>query len=132
MDYEIVLLLMFAASFRGVRRFHRRRRRAHHLPALLLSGLTPVEAVATSKLQGTFGVAAATAGFARAGHLDFRSLAPLIAAAAVGAALGALLVGTLDQQALASSMPFVLIAVAIYFAARAAPSPQSHLGAAPR
>jgi uncharacterized protein len=85
------------------------------LPALLLAGLTPVEAVATNKLQGTFGVAAATASFWRAGHLDFRSLVPLIAATAVGAALGAILVGTLDQKALAAAMPFALIAVAIYF-----------------
>ncbi len=124
MDYEIVLLLMLAAACAGFVDSIAGGGGLITLPALLLSGLTPVEAVATNKLQGTFGVAAATAGFARAGHIDFRSLAPLIAATAVGAALGALLVGTLDQQALAAAMPFALIAVAIYFAPRAAPAPR--------
>ncbi len=116
MDYEIVLLLMFAAACAGFVDSIAGGGGLITLPALLLSGLTPVEAVATNKLQGTFGVAAATAGFARAGHIEFKSLAPLVAATGAGAALGALLVGTLDQQALAAAMPFALIAVAIYFA----------------
>ena len=116
MDYEIVLLLMLAAACAGFVNSIAGGGGLITLPALLLSGLTPVEAVATNKLQGTFGVAAATAGFARAGHIDFKSLAPLVATTGVGAALGALLVGTLDQQALAAAMPFALIAVAIYFA----------------
>ncbi len=116
MDYEIVLLLMLAAACAGFVDSIAGGGGLITLPALLLSGMTPVEAVATNKLQGTFGVAAATAGFARAGHIDFKSLAPLVATTGVGAALGALLVGTLDQQALATAMPFALIAVAVYFA----------------
>jgi uncharacterized membrane protein YfcA len=115
-DYEIVLLLMLAAACAGFVDSIAGGGGLITLPALLLSGLTPVEAVATNKLQGTFGVAAATAGFARAGHIDFKSLAPLVATTGAGAALGALLVGRLDQQALAAAMPFALIAVAIYFA----------------
>src|SRR5262245_704983 len=77
-DYEIVLLLMLAATCAGFVDSVAGGGGLITLPALLLSGLTPVEAVATNKLQGTFGVASATASFWRAGHLDFRSLIPLI------------------------------------------------------
>ena len=36
------------------------------LPALLLAGASPIEALATNKLQGTFGAATATVAYARA------------------------------------------------------------------
>lgn len=44
------------------------------LPALLLAGVSPVEAVATNKLQSTFGSGMATWRFWRAGHVDFATL----------------------------------------------------------
>ena len=43
------------------------------LPALLLAGLDPVAALATNKLQGTFGTASATFAYWRKGHVDFKS-----------------------------------------------------------
>lgn len=86
------------------------------MPALLLAGLSPVEAVATNKLQGTFGVAAATHAFWRAGHLDFHALRYAIALTALGAAAGASSVQLLDQRWLTGAMPIVLLIVAAYFA----------------
>lgn len=46
------------------------------VPALLVAGLGPVEAIATNKLQGTFGTASATLAFARAPHRLGLRLAP--------------------------------------------------------
>ena len=40
------------------------------LPALLIAGLNPVAALATNKLQGTFGTASATAIFWRKGLIN--------------------------------------------------------------
>lgn len=93
------------------------------LPALLLSGVSPVEAVATNKLQGTFGVAASSFTFWRRGHVDAKLLRGAIAATAAGALAGAMAVQLLDQRWLAGTMPFLLIAAAIYFAVRPAPQP---------
>jgi uncharacterized membrane protein YfcA len=86
------------------------------LPALLIAGLPPAEALATNKLQGTFGVAAASVNFARAGLFDWRDLKLAVAATAVGAALGACLAGHIAPGVFKAIMPFALIAVALYFA----------------
>jgi hypothetical protein len=86
------------------------------LPALLMAGLPPAEAIATNKLQGTFGVAAASFAFWRAGHIDFAQLAPVVAAVAAGAALGSLAVQWLDPDWLRTAVPVILLVVATYFA----------------
>ena len=85
------------------------------LPALLLAGASPVEAVATNKLQGTFGVASASVSYWRAGLVNLRELATAVATTAAGAAAGALAVGSVDQKSLAAVMPLILFAVAAYF-----------------
>lgn len=85
------------------------------LPALLLAGLSPVEAVATNKLQGTFGVAAATLRYHRSGLLDGQALGSAVALTAMGAAAGALAVQAFDPRWLKAVMPILLIAVASYF-----------------
>ncbi len=82
----------------------------------MLAGLSPVEAIATNKLQGTAGVAAATVAFWKAGHLDTKALRRAIPAAAAGAAIGCLLVGALDATLLKRAIPAALIVIAIYFA----------------
>ena len=82
----------------------------------MLAGLSPVEAIATNKLQGTAGVAASTRAFGQAGHLDGKALRMAIPAAAAGAAIGCLAVGALDATLLKRAIPAALIVVAIYFA----------------
>jgi len=86
------------------------------LPALLVAGMPPVAAVATNKLQGTFGVAAASLAFWRAGHIDVARLRPAVLAVAVGAAAGSLGVQGLDAEYLQRVVPGVLLLVAAYFA----------------
>lgn len=86
------------------------------LPALLVAGLPPVAAVATNKLQGTFGVAAASFAFWRAGHIDVARLRPAVLAVAVGAGLGSLAVQGIDAGHLKRVVPAVLLLVAAYFA----------------
>jgi uncharacterized protein len=86
------------------------------VPALLLAGLPPAEAIATNKLQGTFGVASSSFAFWRAGHVDLRAMGPPIAAAAAGAVLGSALVAAIDPGWLKPVIPVVLIAIAVYFA----------------
>ena len=52
------------------------------VPALLLAGASPIEALATNKLQGSFGAGTAVLAYARAGHvkpLDQLGMAALAA-----------------------------------------------------
>lgn len=85
------------------------------VPALLAAGLSPAQTLATNKLQGSFGTFSASLKFVRAGHVDLRAAAPAIAATAVGAAIGALLVQSIDAGFLKTVLPFLLIGVAAYF-----------------
>lgn len=86
------------------------------VPALLLAGASPIEALATNKLQGTFGAATATATYARAGHVRLREQLGMAAISAVGGAAGALVAHLIPVGVLRVVMPVVLVAVALFFA----------------
>lgn len=88
------------------------------VPALLIGGLDPVSAVATNKLQGSLGTAMSTWRFARAGMIDFRSRSiwRMAAAAFLGAVAGAALAAIAPVEAMATALPFLLVATALYFA----------------
>ncbi|MCF6444734.1 TSUP family transporter [Nereida sp. MMG025] len=86
------------------------------LPTLLLVGASPIEALSTNKLQGTFGAATAAVSYARGGHVDLRSQW-LWAFIAFGAALaGALMATVLPVETFRVMLPIVLISVALFFA----------------
>lgn len=84
------------------------------LPMLLSVGLTPAQALATNKLQGSFGTFAATVNFVRKGHLKLRELWPIIGLTFVGSACGTLLVQRMDAGRLVDVIPFLLLAVGCY------------------
>ena len=86
------------------------------LPSLLLAGLDPVSALATNKLQGTFGTASATHTFWRKGLLHPLDHLPEILTVFAGSALGVLAVAYAPTQLLQAVMPVLLIIIALYFA----------------
>jgi len=85
------------------------------LPALLAAGVPPVMALGTNKLQSACGTAAATFNFARRGYIDMKEMAPPVAGALAGSAIGAALVQQLDPSFLSGLVPILLIAVSAYF-----------------
>ena len=85
------------------------------LPALLWVGLPPVEALATNKLQGSFGTASATLRFLRHGSLDLGALGPAALLTFAGSAAGGWVVSRVDPGALAHLLPALLVAFALYF-----------------
>jgi uncharacterized membrane protein YfcA len=87
------------------------------IPALLAAGLPPVSAIATNKLQSTFGTAGAVIAFARKGHIDFRRFAWPTLAALLGSAAGAFSLTLVDNSFLTALLPVLLIAMALYFLA---------------
>ncbi|HYD65147.1 TSUP family transporter [Azospirillum sp.] len=84
------------------------------VPALLWAGLTPAEALATNKLQSTFGSFSATLKFVRGGEVNPRAMGRMIACTFAGSALGAIVVQMLDPGFLRDVIPFLLIGIAIY------------------
>lgn len=84
------------------------------VPALLLAGVSPVQAIATNKLQGTFGVISSTSAFLRAGVIEKQLVLPLGLAALAGGIAGAVLATVLPVALLRLVIPFILIAIALY------------------
>jgi uncharacterized membrane protein YfcA len=86
------------------------------VPALLLAGLPPVEALGTNKLQGLFGSGSATHAYASKGHVDPRRQLPSALMAFAGGALGAVVATVVPADILSAALPIVLVAIALYFA----------------
>lgn len=85
------------------------------LPVLLAAGLPPANALATNKLQSSFGSFSATWYFARRGYIDFSTIKPAIVLTFIGSACGTLLVQQINSGALSRLLPFLLIGFALYF-----------------
>lgn len=85
------------------------------IPALMAAGVSPVSAIATNKLQGTFGTGSAFLAFARKGLIDFPRFRWPAIGALVGAGAGAYILQLIDSAFLAGFIPVLLIAMAIYF-----------------
>jgi uncharacterized protein len=97
------------------------------LPSLLLAGFDPVSALATNKLQGSFGTASATHTFWKKGLLKPSEHVAEIAMVFVGAVLGVAAVSYVPTDLLRQVMPVLLVLVAGYFAV----SPKLTLGKFP-
>jgi uncharacterized membrane protein YfcA len=85
------------------------------VPALLTVGLTPVQVLATNKLQGSFGSFSASLHFVRKGYVSLRAVWPAILCTFIGAATGSILVQWLDAKVLNGIIPVLLVAAALYF-----------------
>ena len=84
------------------------------LPALLFSGASPIQALATNKLQSVFGTAVATRNSARAGLVNWRDHKLAMVLVFIGATAGVLLVQSLDVAVLSLTIPLLLVSVAVY------------------
>lgn len=88
------------------------------LPVLMLSGVPPVQALATNKIQGMFGAGTAAFSYARSGHVDLKAQAPAALLAAAASFGGALLVTVLPTEWIRLILPVLLIGIALFFALR--------------
>jgi uncharacterized protein len=85
------------------------------VPALLLAGATPIETLGTNKLQSVFGSGAATFTYARAGHVNLKQQLPMGLMSLVASMAGAFCATLLPQDVFRQILPFVLVAIALYF-----------------
>ena len=84
------------------------------IPALLFTGISPVQAIATNKLQACFGSFTATRFFVKQKLVSPTKQIWAMVAAAAGAILGAIAIQLFDSQVLVTALPFALIIIAFY------------------
>jgi len=88
------------------------------VPALLAAGLGPTAALATNKVQSSFGAGSAAWNYSRRGAVRPRDLRLAIATTFTGAAIGTILVQQVDPGFLETLLPFLVLAIALYFLVR--------------
>lgn len=113
---DLALLLMLAAFLAGFVDSIAGGGGLISVPALLLAGASPIEALATNKLQGTFGAGTAMVTYARAGHVRLRDQAGMAAVSAAAGGAGAMVAHLIPTEVLRLVMPVILVAVALFFA----------------
>ena len=86
------------------------------VPALLLAGLDPAQAIATNKVQGSVAAASAAYTFARKGLIEWRRAWGFTLVAFASSIAGALCVRFLPRPVLDGLIPPLLITIALYFA----------------
>ncbi len=98
------------------------------LPALLAAGVPPTQALATNKLQSSFGSFSASWYFVRNGIVSIKEMRLAIACTFVGAAIGAEAVQYIDAGVLTRLIPILLVAISLYFLLM--PKTKTHTGEA--
>jgi uncharacterized membrane protein YfcA len=86
------------------------------VPLLVLAGASPLQAIATNKVQAVFGAATAALSYASSGHVNLRSQARAALIAFAAGIAGALCVSLIPTEGLRLLLPVVLIGVAVFFA----------------
>jgi uncharacterized membrane protein YfcA len=87
------------------------------IPLLLSVGVPPHAAIATNKLQASFGTGTAMLKYRHSRLFNFTELLPGILFTAVGASTGAILIQLINADSLSEIIPFILLALLIYTAA---------------
>lgn len=116
LSYEILALLALAAFFAGIIDSIAGGGGMITVPALLLAGFPPIEALGTNKLGGVFGSGSATIAYARKGLVDLRSQLPAAVMAALGGGVGAAIATVVPGDWMRALLPLLLVAIALYFA----------------
>lgn len=85
------------------------------MPALLVSGVPPLAALGTNKLQGSMGTATATYMMLKHKKIYLRDVKHLMLFAFIGSVMGSVAVQFINVKVLSFVIPFVLLLISIYF-----------------
>ncbi|WP_028357017.1 TSUP family transporter [Brackiella oedipodis] len=113
--WEILLLLFLVAALAGFIDTIAGGGGLITVPVLLSCGLPVINALATNKLQGSFGTFVATLTMARRQILNIRESWVPAVTSLIGSALGTALVYSINPSALDVIIPIVLIVIGLYF-----------------
>ena len=115
LDVYIIALLFFAALAAGFVDSIAGGGGMITIPALLLSGVSPLQALATNKLQSTFGSFSATLHFYKKGFINLKFSLPFAIIAFVFSAIGTISVQFIQVDSLSKILPFLILIFGFYF-----------------
>ena len=92
------------------------------IPALILSGMPPLAALGTNKLQGSMGTATASYMMLKNKKVNWGNVKHLMLTAFIGAAFGTVVIQFLNTEVLTFVIPIVLLFIAMYFLISPAPT----------
>ncbi|WDE08433.1 TSUP family transporter [Thalassomonas viridans] len=95
------------------------------VPALMMSGIPPVAALATNKLQASTGTATASYLMIKNKKVSWLEIKPLMLFAFLGAAAGTVLIQFIDTQILSFVIPLVILLIGLYFLLAPTPNENS-------
>lgn len=84
------------------------------IPAYLISGIPPINAIATNKISSAMGTTLATVRYGRMGYINVRNTIPAAALALVGSWLGAMMAMRLSDDFIRIAMLVLLPVMAFY------------------
>jgi uncharacterized membrane protein YfcA len=84
------------------------------MPALLVSGVPPLQALGTNKLQSMCGTFVAMRNYGSKGLIEWRRNLPTVLVVFLGSCTGVLLVQRVEAETLALIIPLLLLANAVY------------------
>lgn len=85
------------------------------IPALIISGVPPLAALGTNKLQGSVGTATASFMMLKKKKVEWHEVKYLMLSAFIGATIGTVIIQFVDTQVLSFVIPVVLVFIATYF-----------------
>jgi len=94
------------------------------VPALILSGVGPLAALGTNKLQGSMGTATATFILIKNKRVKWDEVKKLMLFAFIGSVIGAITIQFIDPEILSYVIPIVISFIGIYFLISPTPSEQ--------
>ncbi len=112
---ETLVFLFFAAAIAGFMDTLAGGGGLITIPALVVSGVPPLAALGTNKLQSSFGSGTASFLLFKRKKIHWENLKPLMLMAFIGAVIGSLLVQFINTKVPGFVIPLVLIIIAAYF-----------------
>ena len=117
MDFavETLLFLFFAAAVAGFMDTLAGGGGLITIPALVVSGVPPLAALGTNKLQSSFGSGTSSFLLFKRKKIHLQDLRPMMIAAFIGSVAGTAIVQFIDAKMLGFMIPLVLVIIAVYF-----------------
>ena len=85
------------------------------IPALLISGVSPIYALGTNKLQAVMGSGTASFMMLKRKRIQFVEVKGMMLTAFVGSVIGSIVIQFVDAESLNIIIPIIIVTIAIYF-----------------
>jgi len=114
-SFNILLILFFVAILAGFLDTLAGGGGLITVPALMISGIPPLAALGTNKLQGSMGTATSTFMMLKHRRIKWTDVKILMLFSFIGSALGSIAVQFINTATLSFAIPLALLFIAIYF-----------------